>query len=483
VTRALTMTFRFPPKIAWLLQASFATIFVISAEGALLHWLVNKVSINFLDLITIGFDLVWWALPAFLLNLAIERFVWLSMENRTGQVIPNIIRNFVASIIYIVAIFGSIAFVFNQPITGLLATSGMIAMIVGLAVQVNISNIFSGIAINLEQPFRIGDWIEIGDYNEGKVTNITWRSTTILDRNNVTICIPNSTAAESSIRNFSFPEKNIELWFEVFIDPRYRSTRIAKLLLDAALSTPGVLAEPPPYAKFKGMSEWSAVYLVGYVIGDYGKKSVIKNALWSRIEIHLGRVGIRPALQRQEVQLIQGEGFKVEKEVSALALINEIEIFNPFSQEAKTVLSENMKRIFYPVGKHVVTQGESGDSMFCIVEGTVGVVINIGPEKTLEVARLGAGAFFGEMALLTGEPRTASIVAVTNIFVYEITKEDLGPLIKKEPEVSMRISKILTERKIATEAQKNSATMEKIDEKSIMSQFFNKMQSFFGAKK
>jgi potassium-dependent mechanosensitive channel len=477
------MNFYISPKIAWILQASFATVFVISAEGALLYWLVNKVTVNFLNLIILSFDLVWWALPAFLLNLAIERFVWLSMEARTGQVIPNIIRNFVASIIYIVATFGAIAFVFNQQITGLLATSGMIAMIIGLAIQVNISNIFSGIAINLEQPFRIGDWIKIGEFNEGKVSNITWRSTTIQDRNNVTICIPNSTAAESSIQNFSYPETNIELWFEVFIDPRHRSSRIAKLLLDAVLSTPGVLADPAPYSKYKGMSDWAAVYLVGYVINDYGKKSIIKNSIWARIEVHLGRAGIRPALQRQEVHLIKGEDFNVEKEVSALALINEIEIFNPFSEASRKILSENMKRIFFPIGKHVVTQGDSGDSMFCIVEGTVGVVINIGPEKTLEVARLGAGAFFGEMALLTGEPRTASIVAVTNIFVYEITKEDLGPLIGNEPEVSMRISKILTERKIATEAQKNSATTETIDEEGMMSQFFNKMQNFFGTKK
>ncbi|MBF0194023.1 MAG: mechanosensitive ion channel family protein [Magnetococcales bacterium] len=470
------------PKIAWLLQATFATLFVISAEGALLHWLVNKVSVNFLNLIILGFDLVWWALPAYLLNLAIERFFWISIESRTGQIIPNIIRNFVASIIYILAVFGIIAFVFNQQITGLLATSGMIAMIIGLAIQVNISNIFSGIAINLEQPFRIGDWVKVGEFQEGKVTNITWRSTTILDRNNVTICIPNSTAAESSIKNFTYPEKNVELWFEVFIDPRYRSTRISKLLLDAALSTPGVLATPAPYAKYKGMSDWASVYIVGYVIDDYGKKSVIKNALWSRIEIHLGRAGITPALQRLKVNFVEGDGGYSEKEVSALDLINEIEIFNPFSVESKKILSDSMKRIFFPMGQNVVTQGESGDSMFCIVEGTVGVVINIGPGKTLEVARLGAGTFFGEMALLTGEPRTASIVAVSDIYVYEITKDDLVPLINKQPEVSMLISKILTERQIATESKKTTATKVKIDEKGLMSQFFNKIQNFFGSK-
>jgi potassium-dependent mechanosensitive channel len=475
------MTRFISPKVAWLLQATFATLFVISAEGALLHWLVNKVSINFLNLIILSFDVIWWALPAFLLNLAIERFVWLSIENRTNQIIPNIIRNFVASIIFIIAVFGAIAFVFNQQITGLLATSGMIAMIIGLAIQVNISNIFSGIAINLEQPFRIGDWVKIGEFQEGKVTNITWRSTTIQDRNNVTICVPNSTAAESSIRNFSYPEKNIELWFEVFIDPRYRSTRISKLLLDAALSTPGVLASPAPYAKYKGMSDWASTYIVGYVIDDYGKKSVIKNALWSRIEVHLGRAGIRPALQRLKVNVVEGDGGYSEKEVSALDLINEIEIFKPFSVESRKILSGSMKRIFFPIGDHVVTQGDSGDSMFCIVEGTVGVVINLGPEKTLEVARLGAGTFFGEMALLTGEPRTASIVAVSDIYVYEITKEDILPLINNEPQVSVLISKILTERQIATAAKKTSATAEVIDEKSMMSQFLNKIQNFFGS--
>lgn len=479
----MSFSLRVPPKLGWVLQATFTTLFIISAEGALLHWLVTEVSIQVLNLITLLFDLIWWGLPAFLLNLAIERFIWHAMEVKTGQMIPKIIRNFVASIIYIVAVFGAIAFVFHQPITGLLATSGMIAMIVGLAVQVNISNIFSGIAINLEQPFRIGDWVQIGTFDEGVVTNITWRSTTIRNRHNVTICIPNSTAAESSIHNFSYPDNKVEIWFEVLIDLRHNTTRVAKLLLDAALSSPGVLSDPPPYARFKGMSEWSAVYVVGYTINDYGRNAVIRNGLWSRIEIHLGRVGITPACQRQEIQLVRGEGFRPEKELDAQALVNEIEIFSPFSPEAKQVLAEKMQRVYFAKGKQVVVQGDSGDSMFCIVEGTVGVVVQIGPEKQLEVARLGAGAFFGEMALLTGEPRTASIVAVTDLYVYEITREDLGPLISKAPAVALRISEILTERKMATEAKKSSATQQKEDKISMVSQFFNKMQSFFGVKK
>nr|VFK25128.1 MAG: Mechanosensitive ion channel [Candidatus Kentron sp. LFY] len=91
--------------------------------------------------------------------------------------------------------FGIIAFVFDYRITGLLATSGLLAMIIGLAIQTNLSNIFSGIAVNLERPFRIGDWVKLADFDEGKVVNVTWRSVRIRTPNNHIISIPNSTAA------------------------------------------------------------------------------------------------------------------------------------------------------------------------------------------------------------------------------------------------------------------------------------------------
>lgn len=103
--------------------------------------------------IVLAFSVLWWLMPALLLPLLIKRFVWIPLEKRTTRTVPNVIRLFVSSIIYLLACFGIIAFVYDQPITSLLATSGVVAMIIGLAIQVNIANVFAGIVINIERPF------------------------------------------------------------------------------------------------------------------------------------------------------------------------------------------------------------------------------------------------------------------------------------------------------------------------------------------
>jgi branched-chain amino acid transport system substrate-binding protein len=114
-------------------------------------------------------------------------------------------------------------------------------MIIGLAIQVNISNVFSGIAINLERPFRVGDWVKIGTLDEGKVIDITWRTTRIQTRNMIILSIPNSKASESPIQNFGSKEDITEFWFTIHIDPNVNTKRVQKILLDALLSAEGVL--------------------------------------------------------------------------------------------------------------------------------------------------------------------------------------------------------------------------------------------------
>ncbi|NJL58312.1 MAG: cyclic nucleotide-binding domain-containing protein [Desulfobacteraceae bacterium] len=137
-------------------------------------------------------------------------------------------------------------------------------------------------------------------------------------------------------------------------------------------------------------------------------------------------------------------------------------------------------------GETIVQQGDKGKSLFIVEEGVVGVWVKFddNPENPLgvEVARMGAGNFFGEMALLTGEARAASIVSITETYLYEITKNDIAPFLEREPQITRLLSNILTERKLATEAQKNQVQTQKIDKETIYDQMLSKIQSFFGFK-
>jgi potassium efflux system protein len=168
-------------SLIWLLQAFFSFFLLLSGEIVLLA-LTEGFSYHPTMIVKL-FDISWWLISAMFINLAINRFIWRSLEKRSGRSIPNVIQIFVTFVVYLLALFGIIAFVYEQTLTSLLATSGMVAMIIGLAIQANLSNIFSGVAINLERPFRVGDWVKIGSYDEGIVIDVNWRTTRLKTRN------------------------------------------------------------------------------------------------------------------------------------------------------------------------------------------------------------------------------------------------------------------------------------------------------------
>ncbi len=444
----------------------------------------------YLDPVILMINILWWFIPAYFISKGARMFLWDPLEEKTGRNVPHVVKNAMSLIIYTLAFFGIIAFVFDEPLTSLLASTGVAAMILGLALQVNISNIFSGIAINVERPFRVGDWVKINDFKEGRVIDINWRTTRIKTRDDTILCISNSQASESVIENFSYPDDGFFQYFTIHADPVHPPERVKKILLDAALSTEGVEKEPPPSTRFLGLTagmtgqskSWAANYLISIYVRDYGKKFAYNEALWDNIWTHMRQAGIRHVIDRQEMHMVV-EGIKKKKALPdrSLALLQEIYLFEPFSEDDRVYLSKKMKRHHFFPGESIFRQGDSGNSLFVIEEGVVAVRVRFNNTgKAVEVARMGAGNVFGEMGLLTGETRTATIISVTETWLYEVTKDDIAPLIEKEPRISRRMSDILTERKMATEARRHTEEVQDFDKETIAAQIFNKIQNFFG---
>ncbi len=482
----LTLNLNCHSKLLWGLQILIASFWLLSAEVFVLDQMGMRLNEMQFESIRTVFDVLWWLTAAHFLSVGLERFVWAPLEERTGRDIPHIVRNLISFIIYLLALFAIVAFVFDQKLTSLLATSGVIAMILGLAVQINIANIFSGIAINLERPFRLDDWVKIGDFTEGKVVDINWRTTRLLTRDRTILSIPNSQASESSIENFSYPNDTYFKYFTVHVEPHHEPERVKQVLLNAALATDGVVYDPPPATRFLGLTDemtgpsrtWAANYLISVVVRDYGMKFAHNEMIWLNVWTHLHHAGIRLITERREIQM----ALKGKKETVArpLSLLQEMDIFDPFSNEAKVYLSKRMKRRLYDSGQEVVRQGDAGDSLFVIGEGVLSVRARSGDRETLELARLGAGDFFGEMALLTGEPRTATIVAVTDTLLYEITKEDISPLLERQPEISWSLTDVLVKRKQATATATAETGADREAEKTLSAQILGKIQKFFG---
>ncbi len=485
IGRMKYMDLRKHSKSIFFLQAAFVTILLLSAEVFVLDMSSELTAATF-DMIVMVFNIVWWGVRAFFLTVAVERFLWIPSEEKTGQPIPKILRGLVSLIIYILAIMAVVAFVYNQKLTSLLATSGVIAMIVGLAIQINISNIFSGIAINVERPFRVGDWVKIGNFTEGKVTDINWRTTRLKTRDDTILNIPNSQASESPIENFSRPNRWYWKYYTIHVDPSHPPERVKKILLDAAMVTEGVTNASTRFlgltAGMTGQSEsWAANYLISTLVEDYGKKFAHNEAVWLNVWTHLKAAGIKHVMERQEVQMYF-QGMKKSKSVKTtktLALLQDLYVFEPFSSEDKLSLSKKMQSHHFRTGQVVVEQGKAGDSMFVIAEGVVSVTVKIGDKPPQQVATLGTGNFFGELAMLTGQMRGATVTALTKTHLYEITKADIFPLFEKNKNLIGPISDVMAKR----ETDKNKQTVSREEEKknvsSMAEKIFGQIEGFF----
>jgi potassium efflux system protein len=272
----LLFTRRGAARSRWFLQAFFALLLLAAAEPLVGGWLKDLTGSYQQARVSRAFAMLWWLVPAFLINLAIDRFLWGAIEARSGHPAPSILRYFIAFLIYVFAIFGVIAFVYDYKLTGLLATSGVLAMILGLAVQINITNIFAGVALNLERPFRVGDWIMIhgrtpgvDDGVIGRVADINWRTTRLVTADDTEIVIPNGVISEKTITNFMSPGETsrFELFFTVDqAIPPEKVIKIIKTAVDSVSGSEnlGPLRDPKPSVRIQRMSDQGIEYMIRY---------------------------------------------------------------------------------------------------------------------------------------------------------------------------------------------------------------------------
>lgn len=431
-------------KVRWLMTALACMLLLLVCEVVLADIIAQITSMQDQHRLVVTFDMLWWFIPAILLNMAAESFLWIPLEDKTGRVIPKIVRRLLSFSIYTLAFFGIIAFVFDQKLTSLLATSGVIAMIIGLAIQANISNVFSGIALNIERPLRVGDWVKIGNTDEGKVIDMTWRTIKILNRDQCITSIPNSVASDVSVRNFSMPDDNVKTFITIHVDPSHDPSQIEKILIDAVIATPGIVYKPPPIISFKGVEDNVATYIVFFFINNYQKVFTLEKAVLKNVWHHFKHAGIS-TIKQQNIAFITPPN-NAEPLPETLKALSNIKIFDAFSDATKTNLSQHMYAEAYSAGETIVNQDDMSNSMFVIIEGVVGVMVKLHDGHDVEVTRFSVGDFFGESAMISGGPRTASVIALTPSRLFQIKREDILPIINEYPEVQKQFQSILAQR-------------------------------------
>ncbi|MCP3675407.1 MAG: mechanosensitive ion channel [Gammaproteobacteria bacterium] len=423
-------------KLNLLINFTLAVTFFLSLQNTLIYFIYSN-NYRFLEsLLLTKFSLLWWFSAAYFTNKAIDVFLWKQIEKNTGRLIPSLARNFTATIIWSLAMFAIIGFVFGFELTGLLATSGVVVMIIGLAIQMNVSNIFSGMALNIERPYRTGDWIQIDGKEEGKVLDISWRSTRIQTRDECVILIPNSRVAESEIKNFSFPNDNVERYFFIYIDPKHSPERVKELLINAALTSEGISHTPSPYSRFKGMEGSAVKYGIYYVVSNYATKFAAEETLWRNIWSALNLNGITPVIPRKEIAIRQDSPFYDFKEMKPHGAIHQIELFKEMDDLQKDFLGALITEVKVSPGTNVLEENQISDGIYFIKEGVIAIYARlIDEQKSIEISQLAPGQSFGEVSVLLGEKLPIRYVPKTQLCMYRVSKNAIKELLENEPQL------------------------------------------------
>lgn len=435
-----------------------------------------------------------WISGAHLFNVLAKVLFWDGIFAKTIRgTVPRLLTHFFSLIVYAVAIMIVIGSVFNKELTGVWATSGVMALILGFALRNMILDLFTGLAVNIEMPYKIGDWIEINTNNpkpdiNGEVIDINWRATRLRDEEKKVVIIPNSLMSSYIVTNYSQPRKSIRFETVVRLDstvPVLKAKRIILAAVKEILSEKGFFTNPEPNVIANETNEYGIEYKIRYWIepwkGIYPASA--RDVVNSSILKYLSFSGLKPSFPNENVYYAKSKNNLLEKGSLDYKrkLLKQVNLFNSLEEEEITELAGKINEKTYSKGENLITSGEEGKSMFILYEGLLDVIVNVDSGGSHKVGEIYPGQFFGEMSLLTGEPRSATINAATDIVAFEITREHVEELFKKRPTIMEDISKVVALRtRENTEAIESISHMDDIDSMNSFAQnLLGKIKTFF----
>lgn len=454
-------------RVRWLLLCLSSALLLTASEVWLSHSLFPTLDSHLQKWILHSYDLLWWIIPAILLVRAVEAFIWQALQHKTGRPVPGVIKGLIAFVIYTLAMFAIVAFVYNQKLTGLLATSGLLAMIIGLAIQMNLSNIFSGIALNLEHPFRVGDWVKIGDH-EGQVIDVNWRATRLLTRVKHEISIPNTPAADSPIINYSNHEGVTRQVLMIGVHPIHEIKQVKALLISAAYKHPNVLHDPPPRCPFAGVNDGVAQYRLIFSYTDYALTFQVVDQIWGQIIENFQEAGINylPPMQRVELH----KAFvQPTKDTNEDINFQQTQLFSGLPDEFCQALEELMVEKDFKAGQYLVEKGQKNHSLYILRSGVVAVMKENEAGQLLEQQRLGLNDLINAETLYGKSPTQESVQAVVDVKTWEITKPVLRALFEQQPDCYAPFNRQVKELAQQIEQRKVNSTL--LDNRKMKDRF------------
>lgn len=414
----------------------------------------------------------------------LNRYVWdLYFEKRKQTPIPHFLREVVAMLIFLVVllIILSVGYHAEGELKTLLAGSGVVAIIVGFAGQNLFGGIIAGMSLQINRPYKVGDWLQVGE-RFAEVMEINWRSTRLRTNDGIYLDIPNNEIVRTTIVNLHYPTEVHAMRIRVGIDYNVPPNRVKDALARATQAARNVLPDPPVKVFLVDFADHAVTYEIKFYMGNHSRINETNDAIRTNVWYELKRQRITIPYPIRTLQLERRTGRPAhEGHEEAMNILRGEALFECLSEEQIENLVKQSHLNHFGRGERVIEEGAEGNSMFILLRGTANVSVSKNG-SSISVATLNSGDCFGEMSLLTGERRSATVRADGDCYVMEIGKPVMAQVIRESPACLQQLSEILARRKIETEGVLKDAPGpgdQAAKEKEYRATFLNRLQTFF----
>ena len=407
----------------------------------------------------------------FILLIALGRcffaLVFFGVLHWMHQHVPKIFVDLIQAVVYLIALLLTLVAAGVEPLS-LLTGSAVLTVVLGLSLKDTLGNLFAGIAIQAEQPFEIGDWIQF-DSNPshiGRVVQINWRAIKVVTLDEVEVTVPNGTLGAVSVVNYTKPKlysrRSIYVHAPYHVPPQL----VQDLILRAIRDSFGVVRQPAPSVVTNAFDERGVQYWVRFFTDRFELRDRVDGAVRDCIWYALNRRGVAiPGVQQAVALQPPGEPPPQGEAIARReAAFRSAPLFAELDNDERRRLAELSQTLAFAPHEVIVREGDPGEEMFLILRGHVGVSIHPADSDSLPLTRLGPGEFFGEMSLVRGAQRSASVKALEECEVIAIEGQTLRRLLDASPGLAERIRYVAAERQSRLEDAVQTLTHTALEE-------------------
>ena len=378
---------------------------------------------------------------------------------RIGLTPPPILLDVLFGLAYVVALLVLLGH-HGVNLSGIVATSAVLTAVLGFSLQDTLGNVMGGVSLQAERSIAVGDWIRVGEM-EGVVRETRWRQTSIETRDWDTVIIPNSTLMKSVVTVMGRRRGSLRLHralvaFHVAFRHSPDEVIAAMHRSLQGVTIPNVAVDPPPLCLLNEFSDGYSSYVINYWTADFARVPQTSSEIRRRIVLALQRAGLSLAVPSQHVSLTQDSGERearshreeLDRRVAALEVV---EMLAPLNEQERLDVAKTLTAAPFRRGEVISRQGEAADYLYMLTEGEANVRVTNAGGASSPVATLRAGDVFGEMGMMTGQPRTATVQARTDVVCYRLDKAAFKATLERRPEIAEAISSRLAKRKLELE--------------------------------